>query len=149
METGVDMDVGTDLKSVVDTSGNVGVAVCVVMGVVTDAGVGTGSMMAGTDTRDNVGAAGEGQAGTIPGLVPSACVAVSGVSAPANVQLGIVMPEIDMAVGFERDVVVEVHSGMSPETVGVTGLVQGVGVGTETVAVVCAETVASVMCEWM
>ena len=145
METGFNTDVGTDSKSAVDTSGNVGA----VTGVVADMGAGTGLMMVGTDTGDDAGAVGEGQAGTIVGLVPSACVAVSGVLTPANAQFRIVMLETDMVVGSERDVVAEVHSGTSLEMVGVMGVAQGAGVGTKTVAVVCVETVVSVVHEWM
>ena len=56
-------------------------------------------------------------------MVPSACAA-------ANAQLGIVVPETDMSVGSERDVmVVDMHAGTSPETVTVA---EGVSVNMAT-----------------
>ena len=82
METGVNTDVGADSKLVVDTSGNVGAVVGVVVGAVADVGVGTGLMMVGTETGDVV----VGQAGMIAEMVPYACAAVSKILALVKVQ---------------------------------------------------------------
>ena len=93
METGVDTDMGTDLKLAVDMSGDVGVAAgaqSVVPSAGADAGVGTGSMTVGTGTNVNVEAVVEVQAGTIAGLVPSVCVVEGELSALAKVQQGTV-----------------------------------------------------------
>ena len=116
-ETGVNTDVGMDSKSVVDTSGNVSVAVGVVAGagsmmgsVGADVGVGMGSMVVGTSTGDDAVAVVEVQAGMIAEMVSSACVAASEVSALAKVQH--VTGEV-----VEVKVVAEVEVYMGTETV--------------------------------
>ena len=65
------------------------------------------------------------------GLIPSACVAASKVSALANAQLGIVGTETEWEVVAGCSAVA-VHSGMSPEML--TGI-EGVSANTATLVV--------------
>ena len=125
-ETGVNMDVGMDSKSVGDTSGNVGAAAGTEVGARADVGVEMALMAVGTCTSVDVEAVAEVQMETIVGSVPSACVAMSKVLVPANAQHGNVGMEMETAVRSGMgvvvgtvEVVVNVHAGMSLEMVAV------------------------------
>ena len=96
-ESGVDMKVGTNLKLMVDTSGNISLAAgakagvgCVVVSAAADAGVEMGLMVVGTDNEDDVVVVAGVEVCMIVEMIPSACVVVSELSVPANAQLGIV-----------------------------------------------------------
>ena len=92
MEGGVDMKAGMDSKSTVDTSGNIGGAAgaevstgSTMVGTAADAGAEMGSMVAGTDTGDDVVVAARVEVCMILERIPSVCAAASEFSVLANV----------------------------------------------------------------
>ena len=72
MESGVDTEVGTNSKSMVDMSGNIS-AGSAIMTIGGDAGVDTQSMVAGTNTRDNAAAVAGVEVHTIAEGILSVC----------------------------------------------------------------------------
>ena len=92
-ESGVDTEVGTDLKSTADRSGAVAGAKASTGSVIAtaggDAGVDMRSMVAGTTTGDGAMAVVGVRVGLIAEMILSACAVASEFSALVNVWLGI------------------------------------------------------------